>query len=144
MLVYLKASLTGDEPADVLNYAVENKPFPHQTTLNQFFTESQFESYRELGRHIGSEVFGEAARDAECDDVMTPGRHIGLMRKLFSHLRRRWFQAPAEATDPSIMTSVSEYTRLHTGLEKDPLLAELDQGLYPELNSSRPPRAASP
>jgi hypothetical protein len=59
-LYYLKASLTGDEPADVLQYAEAHPTFPHQDTTDQWFDESQFESYRELGFHIGMEVFGAA------------------------------------------------------------------------------------
>ena len=51
-ILYIKASLTGDEPPDVLNYRREHKAFPYDSTLNQFFTESQFESYRRLGEHI--------------------------------------------------------------------------------------------
>lgn len=56
-LIYLKASLTGDEPADVLNYKRQDELFPHQTTLDQFFSETQFESYRALGYHAAQEVF---------------------------------------------------------------------------------------
>jgi Patatin-like phospholipase len=37
------------EPADLLNYASQNPPFPQQGTADQFFGESQFESYRRLG-----------------------------------------------------------------------------------------------
>lgn len=51
-LLYIKSTLTGDEPADVLNYHRIHRNFPFDTTLNQFFTESQFESYRRLGEHI--------------------------------------------------------------------------------------------
>jgi hypothetical protein len=57
VLVYVKASLVGDEPADVLEYKAAHKKFPHETTLDQFFSESQFEAYRRLGEHIGREVF---------------------------------------------------------------------------------------
>jgi hypothetical protein len=32
-------------------YAAANAKFPHDTTMNQWFTESQFESYRTLGAH---------------------------------------------------------------------------------------------
>ena len=56
-LVYIKCSLTGNEPADVLNYAVGHPEFPHESTLDQFFGESQFESYRALGHHVASEFF---------------------------------------------------------------------------------------
>jgi hypothetical protein len=52
VLVYIKATLTGDEPADVASYAICNDTFPHQSTLNQFYGESQMESYRALGQHV--------------------------------------------------------------------------------------------
>ena len=51
-LVYIKAGLTGEEPADILQYAKTHSTFPHETTGDQFFSESQFESYRHLGSHI--------------------------------------------------------------------------------------------
>lgn len=50
-LVYLKPSLTGDEPIDVASYA-EGRKFPHDPTSDQFFDEPQFESYRRLGAHV--------------------------------------------------------------------------------------------
>ena len=49
ILLYIKSTLTGDEPKDVLQYASTDPTFPQQSTLNQWFTESQFESYRALG-----------------------------------------------------------------------------------------------
>jgi hypothetical protein len=57
VLVYLKASMTGDEPTDVEEYHSRHQEFPHQTTADQFFNESQFESYRALGQHIADGVF---------------------------------------------------------------------------------------
>jgi Patatin-like phospholipase len=50
-IVYFKASLTGDESTDVKNYGKTHNTFPHETTADQWFTESQFESYRQLGYH---------------------------------------------------------------------------------------------
>ena len=50
-LLYLKATLSGDEPIDVLNYGIAHPAFPHESTANQWFGESQFESYRMLGLH---------------------------------------------------------------------------------------------
>jgi hypothetical protein len=52
ILIYVKASLTGDEPADVLEYKNSHADFPHDSTADQWFSESQFESYRKLGQHI--------------------------------------------------------------------------------------------
>ncbi|HEY0060578.1 MAG TPA: patatin-like phospholipase family protein [Telluria sp.] len=60
-LFYIKPSLLGTEPADVLNYRKSNKDFPHQTTGDQWFDETQFESYRALGYRIGSLAFRQAA-----------------------------------------------------------------------------------
>ncbi len=55
-LLYIKATMTGDEPPDVLHYAATHPDFPHETTADQFFDEAQFEAYRALGEHIGRDV----------------------------------------------------------------------------------------
>jgi hypothetical protein len=59
VLVYLKATLSGDEPVDVANYASAHTDFPHESTANQWFGESQFESYRTLGIHTLDAVAGD-------------------------------------------------------------------------------------
>jgi len=56
LLIYTKASVSGDEPLDILSYQVENTDFPHQGTQDQFFNEAQWESHRKLGEHIGKPV----------------------------------------------------------------------------------------
>jgi len=59
-LVYLKSSLTGnDEPADILGYHNKVVQFPHESTADQWFDESQFESYRALGYHIADKALGD-------------------------------------------------------------------------------------
>lgn len=55
-LIYLKNSLTGDEPEPVLNYKSSHPEFPHESTVDQFFDDAQFESYRSLGVHIAEHV----------------------------------------------------------------------------------------
>jgi hypothetical protein len=62
-LIYLKNSLTGDEPEPVLNYKNDEPQFPHESTGDQFFTDVQFESYRALGEHIVNSVFAKWAGD---------------------------------------------------------------------------------
>lgn len=57
LLLYIKPTLIGDEPADVRRYHTEHPSFPHETTADQFFDESQWESYRRLGEHIADKVF---------------------------------------------------------------------------------------
>jgi hypothetical protein len=56
-ILYLKASLTGHEPTDVLRYKAQMNDFPHQSTTDQWFDESQFESYRMLGYDILRSAF---------------------------------------------------------------------------------------
>jgi choline dehydrogenase-like flavoprotein len=59
VVLYLKATLTGDEDPDILNYGAENPSFPNESTANQFFDEPQWESYRRLGEHIATLLFPE-------------------------------------------------------------------------------------
>jgi len=61
-ILYVKATLTGDEPVDVQHYAARHPAFPHEATADQFFDEAQFEAYRALGEHIGAEVVPELRR----------------------------------------------------------------------------------
>ena len=70
VLLYIKASLTGEEPPDILNYAANHPQFPHDTTADQFFDEDQFETYRALGYHIGDGLFGALRKEAERDGGM--------------------------------------------------------------------------
>jgi hypothetical protein len=62
-LVYIKPGLYSEDyfPKDVYNYATSSADFPHETTADQFFSESQFESYRALGRHVVNEICGNYA-----------------------------------------------------------------------------------
>lgn len=48
-MIVLKPTVTGDEPADVLEYAARSGAFPQEPTSDQFFDEAQWESYRKLG-----------------------------------------------------------------------------------------------
>jgi len=49
IIVYIKPACYGDEPRDIYEYFTRSKTFPHESTADQFFSESQFESYRMLG-----------------------------------------------------------------------------------------------
>ena len=66
-LLYLKAAYYGTEPPDIYEYARANEQFPHESTVDQFFTESQFESYRMLGLHaitrLGTGFAGRSLED---------------------------------------------------------------------------------
>uniref|UniRef100_UPI0013CF4244 hypothetical protein n=1 Tax=Enterobacter hormaechei TaxID=158836 RepID=UPI0013CF4244 len=45
LLLYLKASLTGDENDYVAAYKAAHPAFPQESTADQFFSEEQFEVY---------------------------------------------------------------------------------------------------
>ena len=64
-LIYMKPTLIGDEPTDVLEYHEAHPAFPHESTGDQFFDEAQWESYRRLGEHIAQDVFGGTSPLAE-------------------------------------------------------------------------------
>jgi hypothetical protein len=56
-LLVVKPSLMGDESMDVIQYQRSHALFPQEPTTDQYFDEAQWESYRKLGEHIGSELF---------------------------------------------------------------------------------------
>jgi len=73
VLVYIKDSLSGDESSAVREYFVNHARFPHESTGDQFFDENQFESYCELGRQVGEQVFAPLMPAHAADAVrMTP------------------------------------------------------------------------
>lgn len=51
-LIYIKATLIERLPADLYTFKSSNPAFPHDPTADQFFDETQFESYRELGYQL--------------------------------------------------------------------------------------------
>jgi hypothetical protein len=57
VLLYIKSSFTGDENDYVVDYKRRNPAFPHESTLDQLFTEEQFEVYRALGFHAVHSAF---------------------------------------------------------------------------------------
>jgi hypothetical protein len=56
-LLYIKLSVTGNESEVIKRYRINHREFPHQTTLDQFFDQEQFEAYRQLGVHAAEGLF---------------------------------------------------------------------------------------
>jgi hypothetical protein len=48
-IVWIKPAIASQDPADVRQYGFENTDFPQQSTVNQWYDEAEFESYRSLG-----------------------------------------------------------------------------------------------
>jgi hypothetical protein len=49
IIVWVKPAVTTADAGDVRQYKLQNPLFPHQTTMDQWYDEAQFESYRKLG-----------------------------------------------------------------------------------------------
>lgn len=60
VLIYIKATLTKNLPADIYGYKSANPTFPDQPTSDQFFDETQFEAYRELGYRLTANMLENA------------------------------------------------------------------------------------
>jgi hypothetical protein len=88
-LVYIKTSITGDEPPDVINYQRQHPEFPHQTTADQWFTESQFESYRRLGQHVVERLCEPIKDIARPDDESTQAMRE-YTESVFRRLQKCW------------------------------------------------------
>lgn len=72
ILIYIKSSLTGDENDFVFHYKKRYGAFPHETTLDQLFTEEQFEAYRALGFHATHRFFDRRDDFAHLDPTVNP------------------------------------------------------------------------
>ena len=75
-LFYIKTTLTGKEPEDLLAYRRQNPSFPDETTADQFFNEDQFESYRKLGEIIGEQVCSNPDKVEEKEGKVLLAKHI--------------------------------------------------------------------
>jgi hypothetical protein len=79
ILIYIKPALCDDnEPMDVFNYAQTNPGFPHESTGDQWFSESQFESYRMLGSHIIQQICPKDEWDDRWKQDVATGKQTPL------------------------------------------------------------------
>src|SRR5208282_2751063 len=127
-LLYLKASITGDEPSDVEEYRRENLQFPQQSTADQFFSESQFESYRRLGLHVAESAFDHINPKAD-------------LQTIFERLESQWLLPPAVPEGAAARHS-DAYAKLLAELEKSPDLDSVVLQNVPEEAHLDPRRRA--
>ena len=86
ILLYLKPTLTGDEPCDIAQYKTRNEDFPHETTSDQFYDEAQWESYRRLGEHAARSALRFVERERK-GTILSPD-------VVFNDARWEWYQSP--------------------------------------------------
>ncbi len=118
LLLYVKPSLTGNEPADIAQYAASHPDFPHQTTADQWFDESQFESYRNLGQHVTATVL-ESVRESNQPEW------------IFQNLKERWHR-PAKAGAGAFARHADQIKVIEATLREDKDLEFMDAQLIPE------------
>jgi|GEM_PF-5551866 len=76
LMVYIKPSLSGDEPADISAYAKVHSEFPAAEVADRSFGESDFEIYRRLGQHIVETLMaGLDVRDSTSNQIFRRIRH---------------------------------------------------------------------
>ena len=139
ILVLLRTSMTGDEPPDVQEYASKHPAFPRESTLDQFFKEPQFESYRALGVHVARVAFKDALDDVNNAEPLWSNHdpEIEFKRgnqRLFSAVRRRWALSPSAREDASAPAARS-WDRFQRALRSEEDLAPLSRAIYPELKA---------
>ncbi|YBV96851.1 hypothetical protein M1D80_08015 [Phyllobacteriaceae bacterium JZ32] len=49
--------MTGNEGEYLKRFKLDEPTFPHHSTADQFYSETQFEAYRSLGEHIREKMF---------------------------------------------------------------------------------------
>jgi len=124
ILLYVKPTMTGDEPTDVQQYRTRNTAFPHEGTGDQFYDEAQWESYRRLGLHAADSIFKFVARqDSE-------GRNR-TADWVFAEASHQWGPTPE-----GLEARVLEMTKRFGALEAELQLRQssgLLAGVFPEL-----------
>ena len=123
LLIYMKPSITGDEPFDILEYHRRVPEFPHESTGDQWFNESQFESYRRLGLHIGETTFRRVREEPEIP--------VPSIQGLFNYLNEFW-HPPSPKVAEHATAQAEEYSHILEMLRQSKL-ASLDPVLFPSV-----------
>ena len=86
-ILYIKAGYHGSESAGIRGYANANREFPHERTVDQWFTESHFESYRALGFEITDGIFNDVLAHADWPGNPNLENIFAILHRL--HVNRR-------------------------------------------------------
>ena len=117
--------MTGDEPCDIAQYRTRNQDFPHETTVDQFYDEAQWESYRRLGEHAARLALHFVERE-----------RLGASPSpdaVFNGARWEWYQSPERLKEKFI-----EITGRLTALEaelREQAPKKFVREMFPELQT---------
>lgn len=127
VLLLFKPTLTGQEPVDIVQYRHANEAFPHESTLDQFYDEAQWESYRRLGRHAVEAAFGFARKNQPWWLSGTSAMDPKVLRRqvpsLFAEARKAWLPGLPDALERR--SRISEELRRLDELLRDSAPPEL-------------------
>jgi hypothetical protein len=150
ILLCVKPGMTGDEPPDVLQYKIENRTFPHQSTGDQFYDEAQFESYRRLGLHVAEQVFSFVPPDPSVEEgsgAAPASTASGERRRpqtadwVFAEAFHKWGPTPARLAD-RVLTMTARFGELERELVREGR-AQIVQDVFPEPTRVAAPASAS-
>jgi Patatin-like phospholipase len=88
VLIYLKATMTGNEDTAILQYKASHPTFPHESTGDQFYREDQFESYRGLGYDVAHRAFGAVSQFAGASVVERATKLLDVCSASLDHVGR--------------------------------------------------------
>ncbi|MEJ2790542.1 MULTISPECIES: hypothetical protein [unclassified Pseudoxanthomonas] len=156
LLLYIKPSLVGDESTDIRTYATLHEKFPHEPTSDQFFDETQFECYRQLGFQNMLSVIerailcgGQISSVASTSAAHQPGvrgPRLSLTSRtdkeeFLKRLKYRLYE-PSDAVSLKRSQNGDALIKLLERLRESQVLKSLDTQLYPGLHRFAPPPAA--
>jgi hypothetical protein len=127
VIVYMKSSLVGDEPPDLLAYQLKSPTFPQDSTANQWFTESKFEAYRRLGHHVAMTTIKPALPPTEtevCDRAQ--------IETLFERMYAIWYPRT-----PEMEKYLGDHLRLYEAILRELRERKELVGLEAALNDPR-------
>jgi hypothetical protein len=79
--IVIKPCLLQDLPMDILSYAMSSPQFPHTSTANQFFDESKFDAYRQLGYYLGKKTLIDLFGDDELSSRFYTTRDVTELKE---------------------------------------------------------------
>lgn len=117
IIVYMKTSLVGDEPPDLMTYKLKHPVFPQDSTANQWFLETQFEAYRRLGHHVAMTTMLPAMSPdkVKVDAPAEPRRSASdELRRLFDRMYDIWYPRT-----PEMEKFLADHLKQYEGILKD-------------------------
>lgn|GEM_PF-618936 len=130
-LLYIKATLCGDEPEPVLNYQYSHRRFPHEPTSDQFFDPEQFDAYRSLGRISGESLFRRGVSYLEPTVDVYADRYGDPVGRWFTELKT--LLAPRFRQPEAFVDLNRQLSRFESEVGEE--LTDYVEQLYPEIQA---------